>query len=304
MNQNELKTADFYVRFYNGMGPQKIELPEDIELTLVYETVEGENKYIGIGKHIDDAEYNYHQLGVIQFGEYDLFIFDKSYLDDENVVLVDFDKFNKKWSEIFKKFYFEEIFIDFDTSYACGYKQEIIRIGKFIKFNNDSGDNFIKLACVGFKSYNANIVDDSMSIIDVDPYELMKFLSENIHYVIKRDETIVVKYNERLEYIKNKFENYQDEPNDEIFHQGQIITNGKHTGIFDKYLRSSDGKIDSFCYYDIETIHKQSFVYGNDINDWNLGDKSTCFSVYNFMEENDLYYDPYIGKIKKHKNDD
>ena len=304
MNQNELKTVDFYVRFYNGMGPQKIELPEDIELTLVYETEEGENKYIGIGKHIDDAEYNYHQLGIIQFGEYDLFIFDKSYLNDENVVLVDFDEFNKKWSEIFKKFYFQEIFIDFDTSYACGYKQEIIRIGKFIKFNNDSGDNFIKLACVGFKSYNANIVDDSMSIIDVDPYELMKFLSENIHYVIKRDETIVVKYNERLEYIKNKFENYQDEPNDEIFHQGQIITNRKCIGIFDKYLRNSDGKIDSFCYYDIETIDKQSFVYRNDINDWNLGDKSTCFSVCNFMEENNLYYDPYIGKIKKHKNDD
>ena len=61
------------------MGPQKIELPEDIELTLVYETEEGENKYIGIGKHIDDAEYNYRQLGIIQFGEYDLFIFDKSY---------------------------------------------------------------------------------------------------------------------------------------------------------------------------------------------------------------------------------
>ena len=304
MNQNELKTVDFYVRFYNGMGPQKIELPEDIELTLVYETEEGENKYIGIGKHIDDAEYNYHQLGIIQFGEYDLFIFDKSYLNDENVVLVDFDKFNKKWSEIFKKFYFQEIFIDFDTSYACGYKQEIIRIGKFIKFNNDSEDNFIKVAFVGFKSYNANIVDDSMSIIDVDPYELMKFLSENIHYVIKRDETIVVKYNERLEYIKNKFENYQDEPNDEIFHQGQIITNGKCTGIFDKYLRGSDSKIDSFCYYDIETIHEQSFVSGNDINDWNLGDKSTCFSVYNFMEENKLYYDPYIGKIEKHKNDD
>ena len=129
MNQNELKTVDFYVKFYNGMGPQKIELPKDIELTLVYETEEGENKYIGIGKHIDDAEYNYHQLGIIQFGEYDLFIFDKSYLDDENVVLVDFDEFNKKWSEIFKKFYFQETFMDFDTSYACGYKQEIIRIG-------------------------------------------------------------------------------------------------------------------------------------------------------------------------------
>lgn len=304
MNQNELKTVDFYVRFYNGMGPQKIELPEDIELTLIYETEEGENKYIGIGKHIDDAEYNCHQLGVIQFGEYDLFIFDKSYLNDENVVLVDFDEFNKKWSEIFKKFYFQEMFIDFDTSYACGYKQEIIRIGKFIKFNNDSGDNFIKLACVGFKSYNANIIDDSMSIIDVNPYELMKFLSENIHCVIKRDETIVVKYNERIEYIKNKFENYKDEPNDEIFHQGQIITNGKCIGIFDKYLRGSDGKIDSFCYYDIETIREQSFVSGNDINDWNLGDKSTCFSVYNFMEENNLYYDPYIGKIEEHKNDD
>ena len=95
MDQNELKTVDFYVRFYNGMGLQKIELPKDIELTLVYETEENENKYIGIGKHIDDAEYNYHQLGVIQFGEYDLFIFDKSYLNDENVVLVDFDEFNK-----------------------------------------------------------------------------------------------------------------------------------------------------------------------------------------------------------------
>lgn len=305
MNQNELKTVDFHVRFYNGMCPQKIELPEDIELTLVYETEEGENKYIGIGKHIDDAEYDYHQLGVIRFGEYDLFIFDKSYLNDENVVLVDFDEFNKKWSEIFKKFYFQEMFIDFDTSYACGYKQEIIRIGKFIKFNNDSEDNFIKVACVGFKSYNANIVDDSMSIINVDPYELMNCPSKNIHCVIKRDETIDIKYNKRLEYIKNKFEDYKDEPNDEIFHQGQIITNGKHTGIFDKYLRSeSDGKLESFCYYDIEMIHKQSFVSVNDINDWNLGDKSTCFSVYNFMEENKLYYDPYIGKIEKHKNDD
>ena len=36
MDQNELKTVDFYVRFYNGMGLQKIELPEDIELILVY----------------------------------------------------------------------------------------------------------------------------------------------------------------------------------------------------------------------------------------------------------------------------
>lgn len=304
MNQNELKTVDFYVKFYDGMNLQKIELPEDIELTLVYETEDGENKYIGIGKHIDDTEYNYHQLGVIQFGEYDLFIFDKSYLDDDNVVLVDFDEFNKKWSEIFKKFYFKEMFIDFDTSYACGYKQEFTRIGKFIKFNNDSGDNFIKVAFVGFKSYNAKIADDSMSIINVDPYELMNCPSKNIHCVIKRDDTIEIKYNKRLEYIKNKFENYQDEPNDEKFHQGQIITNGKYIGIFDKYLRSSDGKIDSFCYYDIEMIHEQSFVSVNDINDWNVGDKSTCFSVYNFMEENDFYYDPCIGKIKKHKNED
>lgn len=304
MDQNELKIVDFYVRFYNGMGPQKIELPKDIELTLVYETEESENKYIGIGKHIDDAEYNYHQLGVIQFGEYDLFIFDKSYLDDENVVLVDFDEFNKKWSEIFKKFYFQETFEDFDSSYACGYKQEIIRIGKFIKFNNDSEDNFIKLACVGFKSYNANIVDDSMSIINVDPYELMNSPSKNIHCVIKREETIEIKYNKRLEYIKSKFEDYQDEPNDEKFHQGQIITNYNCVGIFDKYLRSSDGKIDSFCYYDIKTIDKQSFVSVNDINDWKIGNEYTCYDVYEFMEENDLYYDPYIGKIKKHKNDD
>ena len=233
-----------------------------------------------------------------------MFIFDKSYLNDENVVLVDFDEFNKKWSEIFKKFYFQEIFIDFDTSYACGYKQEIIRIGKFIKFNNDSENNFIKLACVGFKSYNANIVDDSMSIINVNPYELMNCPSKNIHCVIKKDETIVVKYNERLEYIKSKFEDYQDELNDEIFHQGQIITNGKCVGIFDKYLRSSDGKIESFCYYDIEMIRRQSFVYGNDMNDWNLGDKSTCFSIYNFMEENNLYYDPYIRKIEKYKKEE
>ena len=63
MVQNELKTVDFYVKFYNGMGPQKIEFPKDIELTLVYETEENENKYIGIGKHIDDAEYK-KQLGV------------------------------------------------------------------------------------------------------------------------------------------------------------------------------------------------------------------------------------------------
>ena len=28
------------------------------------------------------------------------------------------------------------------------------------------------------------------------------------------------------------------------------------------------------------------------------------FSVYNFIEENNLYYDLYIGKIEKYKNED
>lgn len=175
---------------------------------------------------------------------------------------------------------------------------------KFIKFNNDSEDNFIKVAFVGFKSYNAKIVDDSMSIINVDPYELMNCPSKNIHCVIKKDEIIEIKYNKRLEYIKSKFEDYQDELNDEFFHQGQIITNCNCVGIFDKYLRSSDGKIDSFCYYDIETIHEQSFVFGNDINDWKIGNESTCYDVYEFMEENNLYYDPYIGKIIKYEKEE
>lgn len=167
-------------------------------------------------------------------------------------------------------------------------------------------DEIIKVACLGFKSpEHIDVSDDSMSIVNIDPFSFMNYPSEKIHCITSPDETIKIKYLKRLKDLENKFETYEEEPNDGQFHHGQIITDGKTVGIFDKYSRSVlDGKINSFFYYNIKTIDKQSVVSGNNVNDWRLGGIADCYAVFDFLAENDIYYNPHTGKLEDCKNDD